>query len=160
MVAEPVVVVRVGVYVDAFNLYYGAADTDLAVAHQEDKQGVLRAMATTRRVEEKGSDVNVATRLLQDVLTGQVDAAVIVSNDSDLALPATVARQHMPRSGCSTPKADTMVRRFVTAAVGAPALVSKERAEGAVKAAASRLDVTERALDHAIWLHQRRQPAA
>ena len=63
-------------------------------------------------------------------------------------------------TGVQGVKADTMVRRFVTAAVGASVLVSKERAESAVKAAASRLGVTERALDHAIWLHQRRQPAA
>ncbi|GAB2472030.1 hypothetical protein [Xylanimonas ulmi] len=63
-------------------------------------------------------------------------------------------------AGVQGVKADTMVRRFVTAAVGASVLVSKERAESAVKAAASRLGATERALDHAIWLHQRRQPAA
>jgi hypothetical protein len=34
--------------------------------------------------EEKGSDVNVASHLLVDVLTSVVDAAVVVSNDSDL----------------------------------------------------------------------------
>ena len=41
--------------------------------------------------EEKGSDVNVAAHLLVDVLTGVVDAAVVVSNDSDLEFPVSYA---------------------------------------------------------------------
>ncbi|WP_167302032.1 NYN domain-containing protein [Rathayibacter sp. VKM Ac-2801] len=52
--------------------------------------------ATVRKREEKGSDVNVATHLLFDVLQGQVDAAIVISNDSDLALPITIARKHVP----------------------------------------------------------------
>ncbi len=47
-------------------------------------------------LEEKGSDVNVASHLLLDVLGGQVDAAVVVSNDSDLALPILEARKRVP----------------------------------------------------------------
>ena len=46
--------------------------------------------------EEKGSDVNVATHLLLDVLTGAVDAAIVVSNDSDLELPVVEARKRVP----------------------------------------------------------------
>ncbi|MEZ5260007.1 MAG: NYN domain-containing protein, partial [Ilumatobacteraceae bacterium] len=46
--------------------------------------------------EEKGTDVNVAAHLLTDVLTNEVDAAIVVSNDSDLALPVTAARSHVP----------------------------------------------------------------
>lgn len=53
-------------------------------------------LATVRKREEKGSDVNVASHLLADVLTGVVDAAIVVSNDSDLALPLRVARDHVP----------------------------------------------------------------
>lgn len=56
--------------------------------------GVL--LATVRKREEKGSDVNVATHLLADVLQGKVDAAVVISNDSDLALPIRIARDHVP----------------------------------------------------------------
>lgn len=48
------------------------------------------------RQEEKASDVNVATHLLLDVLGGEVDAAVVVSNDSDLRLPIREARQRVP----------------------------------------------------------------
>lgn len=47
-------------------------------------------------LEEKGSDVNVATHLLLDVLTRTVDAALVISNDSDLALPVRVARDRVP----------------------------------------------------------------
>ncbi|BCJ52153.1 hypothetical protein Asp14428_36280 [Actinoplanes sp. NBRC 14428] len=46
--------------------------------------------------EEKGSDVNVASHLLVDVLTGQVDAAVVISNDSDLRFPVQYARTRVP----------------------------------------------------------------
>lgn len=46
--------------------------------------------------EEKGSDVNVASHLLVDVLTSQVDAAVIISNDSDLKFPIAHARTKVP----------------------------------------------------------------
>ncbi|MCL2489655.1 MAG: NYN domain-containing protein [Propionibacteriaceae bacterium] len=54
-----------------------------------------RYMASVARREEKGSDVNVASHLLIDVLTGVVDAAVVVSNDSDLAYPVAFARQRV-----------------------------------------------------------------
>jgi uncharacterized LabA/DUF88 family protein len=53
-------------------------------------------MASVARREEKGSDVNVASHLLVDVLTRTVDAAVVVSNDSDLKMPINISRQHVP----------------------------------------------------------------
>ena len=46
--------------------------------------------------EEKGSDVNVASHLLVDVLSGVVDAALVVSNDSDLQFPLEEARRRVP----------------------------------------------------------------
>jgi len=46
--------------------------------------------------EEKGSDVNVAAHLLLDVLGGQVDAALVISNDSDLRFPVQQARLRVP----------------------------------------------------------------
>lgn len=49
-----------------------------------------------RKQEEKGSDVNVAAHLLIDVLEGAVDAAVVVSNDSDLAFAIAHARTKVP----------------------------------------------------------------
>jgi hypothetical protein len=46
--------------------------------------------------EEKGSDVNVASHLLLDVLGGAVDAAIVISNDSDLRFPIQQARGRVP----------------------------------------------------------------
>lgn len=46
--------------------------------------------------EEKGSDVNLATHILLDVLKGDVDAVVVVTNDSDLKLPLSEVRQRVP----------------------------------------------------------------
>lgn len=53
-------------------------------------------MVSHARREEKGSDVNVAAHLLLDVLQGNVDAAIVISNDSDLKLPVVEARQRVP----------------------------------------------------------------
>lgn len=53
-------------------------------------------LVTYLDLEEKGSDVNVAAHLLADTYSGSIDAAVVISNDSDLALPLRFARQHVP----------------------------------------------------------------
>ncbi|QZY52416.1 NYN domain-containing protein [Leucobacter tenebrionis] len=55
-----------------------------------------RFMASIARREEKGSDVNVASHLLIDVLTGAIDAALVISNDSDLAFPINYVRDLVP----------------------------------------------------------------
>jgi hypothetical protein len=53
-------------------------------------------MVQVLNMEEKGSDVNVASHLLIDIASGVVDAAVIVSNDSDLRFPVQHARTLVP----------------------------------------------------------------
>ncbi len=53
-------------------------------------------MVSIARREEKGSDVNVASHLLIDVLEGRVDGAIVISNDSDLAYPVQYARSKVP----------------------------------------------------------------
>lgn len=45
--------------------------------------------------EEKGSDVNLATRLLVDGFNGDYEQAVVVSNDSDLAGPIRYVRDSL-----------------------------------------------------------------
>jgi hypothetical protein len=55
-----------------------------------------RFMVSYAHREEKGSDVNVAAHLLLDILRGDVDAAIVVSNDSDLKLPVREARNRVP----------------------------------------------------------------
>ncbi len=49
------------------------------------------------KTEEKGSDVNLATHLIHDAHTGKFDAAVVVSNDSDLLGPIKIVRQELKK---------------------------------------------------------------
>ena len=55
-------------------------------------QGVACDTAKVWRQDEKGSDVNLAVRLLDDAWRGRFDAAVILTNDSDLAAPMQAVR--------------------------------------------------------------------
>lgn len=55
-----------------------------------------RFLVSYLRIEEKGSDVNVASHLLMDVIEGKIDAAIVISNDSDLRLPVTASRERVP----------------------------------------------------------------
>ena len=84
---------RVGVYIDGFNLYYGARGLcgkgtpgwrwlDLRAL----SQGFLHAH----------SGWSPPFDLRDDVLGGGVDAAVVISNDSDLTLPVSWARERVP----------------------------------------------------------------
>lgn len=63
-------------------------------AGQDDPDAIF--MVSTARREEKGSDVNVAAHLLLDVLEHRIDAAVVISNDSDLKFPVEAARDRVP----------------------------------------------------------------
>ena len=53
-------------------------------------------MVKVARREEKGSDVNVASHLLIDIYEKRIDAAIVISNDSDLAFPIRHARTLVP----------------------------------------------------------------
>ena len=55
-----------------------------------------RVMVSYLKREEKGSDVNVASHLLVDVYEGRIDAALVVSNDSDLEFAVKMARTKIP----------------------------------------------------------------
>lgn len=48
---------------------------------------------TFRTWEEKGSDVNLATRLLTDAVDGDFEQALVISNDTDLMEPIRVVKQ-------------------------------------------------------------------
>lgn len=45
------------------------------------------------RSEEKGSDVNMACQMLVDAFDDAVDAAIVVTNDSDLVAPIRIVRK-------------------------------------------------------------------
>jgi hypothetical protein len=53
-------------------------------------------MASVAHREEKGTDVNLASHLLLDAIGGRIDAAIVISNDSDLAFPVAEVRKRMP----------------------------------------------------------------
>jgi hypothetical protein len=45
------------------------------------------AVSTASKVEEKGSDVNLASHLLLDAFQNSFDVGAVLSNDSDLVEP-------------------------------------------------------------------------
>ena len=56
------------------------------------------------KTDEKGSDVNLATHLIYEAMRDEFDAAVVVSNDSDLAEPIRIVTQEVHRKvGILTP---------------------------------------------------------
>ncbi|WP_018505860.1 PIN domain-containing protein [Parafrankia discariae] len=55
-----------------------------------------RFLVSVAQREEKGSDVNVASHLLLDLLHQRITAAVVITNDSDLAFPVAQARELVP----------------------------------------------------------------
>ena len=57
------------------------------------KQG--SSFAKVKVSEEKGSDVNLATRLLVDGFNQQYEQAVVISNDSDLTAPIRFVRDDL-----------------------------------------------------------------
>ena len=51
------------------------------------------SVVKVQKYEEKGSDVNLAAHLVRDAFMGAFDAAVVVTNDSDLVEPIRIATQ-------------------------------------------------------------------
>jgi len=49
-------------------------------------------MVKVHKLEEKGSDVNLATYLLLDAFQGEYDGAAVITNDSDLVEPIRIVR--------------------------------------------------------------------
>lgn len=54
--------------------------------------------AAVIKTEEKGSDVNLATHLLWDGFRSLYEAAVLVTNDSDLLEPVVIVRNELKRT--------------------------------------------------------------
>lgn len=55
--------------------------------------GSIRDRIEVHRSREKASDVNLASYPLRDSYSGVIDAAIVVSNDSDLLKPVSFARE-------------------------------------------------------------------
>jgi len=59
-----------------------------------DRRGKVEVLKS----EEKGSDVNLASRLLIDCYSSNCDIAVVVSNDSDLVFPIEHVKRHLGKT--------------------------------------------------------------
>lgn len=69
------------------SIHYGQFLTHAVLLPLETPPASGSRMVKVLRVEEKGSDVNLATELLVDAAADRFEAAVVVSNDSDLMAP-------------------------------------------------------------------------
>jgi len=49
-------------------------------------------------MEEKGSDVNLACHLVNDAWAGRFDAAVVISNDTDLVEPIRIVTKELKKN--------------------------------------------------------------
>jgi uncharacterized LabA/DUF88 family protein len=67
--------------------HYGTKDNKKAAALPD----AMKAKVFT--MEEKGSDVNLAVHLLNDAWAGRFDAAIVISNDTDLEEPIRMVAQ-------------------------------------------------------------------
>jgi hypothetical protein len=53
-------------------------------------------MVKIGKIEEKGSDVNLASHLVRDALIGRFEQALVISNDTDLVEPIRIAAIRAP----------------------------------------------------------------
>ena len=79
--------------ISALSVHYGSFLTNAVRLPMDPmpKQGPMTVRVL--KTEEKGSDVNLATYLLADAFDHEYEMAVIVSNDSDLALPIDIVQK-------------------------------------------------------------------
>ncbi|HET7485869.1 MAG TPA: NYN domain-containing protein [Solirubrobacterales bacterium] len=74
--------------------------------------------------EEKGTDVNLATRLLVDGFNGRYESAVVISNDGDLKMPIQIVRKEL---GLPVTVVNPVLRRHRSAALSPDPLPSNAR---------------------------------
>jgi len=78
-----------------FEVYYGAFRNRTSLRPLANPIAGLPAHVLVRDSEEKGSDVNLATRLLVDGFNSQYEQAVLVSNDADFSGAIRYVRDHL-----------------------------------------------------------------
>jgi len=69
--------------------------------------------AKVRKMEEKGSDVNIATYMLVDAFRKGCDQLIVITNDSDLAEPVRIINKELliPVGVFNPQTNDTAIRR-------------------------------------------------
>ena len=78
-----------------FDSYYGVFRSGVKRRPLAEPVPGLPTHVLVRDSEEKGSDVNLATRLLVDGFNGEYEQAVVVSNDADFAAAMRYVRDHL-----------------------------------------------------------------
>lgn len=78
-----------------FKAYFGRFQAQTKMRPLAEPVLGLPAYVAVRDSQEKGSDVNLATRLLVDGFTGAYEQAIVVSNDADLAAPIRYVRDEL-----------------------------------------------------------------
>ena len=78
-----------------FDAYYGNFRSGVKRRPLAEPVSGLPAHVLVRDTEEKGSDVNLATRLLVDGFNGEYEQAVFVSNDADFATAIRYVRDDL-----------------------------------------------------------------
>ena len=77
------------------SIHYGQFKTRRKIRPLAEPIPNVPSLVTVIDTEEKGSDVNVATYLLVDGYENQYEQAIVISNDSDLALPIQIVRERL-----------------------------------------------------------------
>jgi hypothetical protein len=80
-----------------FSIDYGIFLTSVVTMMRDNPPPGTPAMVRVIKTEEKGADVNIATRLLCDAYANDFEMAVIISNDSDLVMPIEVVRRELKK---------------------------------------------------------------
>lgn len=76
-------------------IIYGHFLTNEVHMPRADSSPKNRKYVKVIKTEEKGSDVNIATHLLRDGFKNEYEAAVLITNDSDLLEPVRIVRQEL-----------------------------------------------------------------
>lgn len=93
---QPGAASRQSAYVAALKAHSNGLVVDIQGRYQTKQQTCRRCGSSYTRYEEKETDVNIAVSLVADAAEGRMDAALIVSADSDLVPAIKTARRLRP----------------------------------------------------------------
>jgi hypothetical protein len=80
---------------DGFSVHYGSFLSNKVWMPRANRRRGQGRNVEVVKTEEKGSDVNLASLLLADGFRRKYEAAVVLSNDSDLLLPIEIVTQEL-----------------------------------------------------------------
>ena len=73
------------------DIIYGSFLTHVVTMKEADQNKYVRVIKT----EEKGTDVNIASHLINDGYKGLYEMAIVISNDSDLVEPVRMVKEEL-----------------------------------------------------------------